>query len=111
MLAHRFSWILANGKIPDNLSVLHNCPGGDNPACVNPDHLFLGTQLDNGNDAARKKRFPYGEKHFFAKLKNEDVREIRRRAAAGESQKDLAKEYGISDVWHIVHRKKWKNVD
>ena len=52
--AHRVSWELANGAIPDGLWVLHNCPGGDNPSCVNPDHLYLGTNSDNIKDEIAK---------------------------------------------------------
>lgn len=62
--AHRFSWILANGDIkPSHLFVLHKC---DNPACVNPSHLFLGTAADNYWDSRRKKRQPRGPKRISA---------------------------------------------
>jgi hypothetical protein len=61
-LTHRYSWELHNGPIPDGLFVLHNCPGGDNPACANPAHLFLGTQADNVADMVRKGRAATGER-------------------------------------------------
>lgn len=62
LLAHRIAWVLRFGDIPDGLGVLHRC---DLPACVNPDHLFLGSQLDNARDMAKKRRgrkgsLPYG---------------------------------------------------
>lgn len=52
-LAHRFSWMIHNGKINKNMCVLHHC---DNPPCINPDHLFLGTIADNNHDAIKKGR-------------------------------------------------------
>lgn len=56
--AHRIAWILAYGAIPDGLYVCHNCPNGDNPACVNPAHLWLGSALENAQDCIQKGRKP-----------------------------------------------------
>lgn len=61
--AHRVSWLIHNGEIPPGKCVLHNCPGGDNPACVNPDHLWLGTQLENIEDARVKGQVQSGDNH------------------------------------------------
>ncbi len=60
---HRVAWELARGPIPNGLNVCHNCPGGDNPLCCNPAHLFLGTTADNMADAAVKGQMPTGERH------------------------------------------------
>lgn len=63
--AHRFVYFLFNGPIRESMMVLHNCPGGDNPACVNPDHMFLGMDAHNVHDCERKGRgvHPRGERH------------------------------------------------
>lgn len=108
--AHRASWIVHRGPIPDGLFVCHHC---DNRRCVNPAHLFLGTNADNMADAVAKDRWPhrYGPAHHSTKLSTEAVEAIRRRHAAGGSPKALAAEYGICHqyVWQLVARK-WRNV-
>lgn len=62
--AHRYSWFLANGSIPDGMKVLHRC---DNTSCVRPDHLFVGTQKDNVHDAIQKGRLNFGRRGRFEK--------------------------------------------
>lgn len=86
-IAHRVSWHISIGPIPDGIHVLHNCPGGDNPTCVNPSHLFLGTHLDN-------------------------VRAMFSRSAAGESSARIAKDFGISqgEVSMILNGKRWSHL-
>ena len=68
--AHRVSWMLHRGEIPEGVCVLHTC---DTPSCVNPDHLFLGTHKDNEQDKMRKGRKPVGEKIPWHKLSEDDV--------------------------------------
>jgi hypothetical protein len=116
--AHRFSWTLHYGPIPDGLYVCHRC---DNPACVNPAHLFLGTQADNMHDMVRKGRHAWkvgaeraarGERIGASKLTADDVRAIRVANATGATQRQLAGQYGLcqSTVWKIVHRLQWVHV-
>ncbi len=115
--AHRVAYVLTYGAIPDGLWVLHNCPGGDNRACVRPDHLFLGTHTDNMIDMWAKGRGkinpPWGESHPFAKLTEAQVMEIRARyEQGGITQSCLASEFGISQthVKDIVKGRKWKHL-
>jgi hypothetical protein len=100
--AHRVSWELHHGPIPDGMHVCHHC---DNPPCVNPAHLFLGTSGDNARDKARKGRAPTPG----AKLTYEIAQEIRRRHAAGEQGADLATDYGVtpSNIQYILRRDSW----
>jgi HNH endonuclease len=71
--AHRFSWTLHRGPVPDGLCVLHNCPGGDNPTCVNPEHLWLGSNRDNIEDRERKGRGAKGSRIAQSVLTEEVV--------------------------------------
>ena len=77
-LAHRVSWTLANGPIPDGLSVLHRC---DNPPCCNPSHLFLGTQADNIADRDRKGHQTSGDNHWTRRRGLNGLERERLRAA------------------------------
>lgn len=109
--AHRVSWEIAhNQKIPNDLYILHHC---DNPLCVNPNHLFLGTQKDNSDDMRSKGRavYPHDETHPFAKLNWAKVKEIRYKSSNGISQKELAKEYDVNKttIWQVIHRKCWRD--
>lgn len=113
-LAHRVAWYIAHGELPGAARVLHTC---DNPACVRPDHLFLGTMRDNSQDMLAKGRNKYvahpGEANGQAKLTEGQVREMREKyAAGGVTQAQLAKEYEISQALahFVVTRKAWKHV-
>jgi hypothetical protein len=107
--AHRFSYELANGPIPDDLVVCHHC---DNRACVNPAHLFVGTQADNMADAATKGRIRAGEDHHNSKLTSADVRVIREWHPAGWSLDDLAAAFGVSRslISQVLSRQIWAHV-
>jgi hypothetical protein len=108
-LTHRVSWELAFGEIPENLCVCHKC---DNPLCVRPDHLFLGTHQENMCDMANKNRAPRntGEKSGTHKLNWQNIISIRDAYSNGRKiQTELAKDYGVSQstIWQIVNYKTW----
>lgn len=90
-LAHRWMYELTHGLLPPDMHVCHRC---DNPSCVRPEHLFLGTNNDNMQDKCRKGRQPIGSAHGMAKLSNEQVRFIleRREVKTGE----IARRFGVS---------------
>lgn len=107
--AHRFSWELHNGALPEGACVLHKC---DVRMCVNPDHLFLGTRTDNQADAARKGRMPRGARHWNAKLTSEDVVEIERMLRSGMSHAQIASHYDVcrQTVSSIKAKRLWRHV-
>lgn len=109
--AHRFSYELHYGPIPDGLLVCHHC---DNPPCVRPDHLFLGTQADNNRDKMIKGRHraAHSETHHSAKLTNTQVQEIRILSANGSSRKSVAEIFNVTTgtISHIVTGRNWQHV-
>lgn len=108
-LAHRFAWTLVFGEIPDGLCVCHRC---DNPPCVNPDHLFLGTHTDNMRDCIAKGRMAHGERVGGAKLTPQKVRQMRGLYDTGTSVARLSRMFGVvsGTVCYVVHRRHWKHV-
>jgi hypothetical protein len=111
-LVHRVSYQEFVGPIAPGEFVCHNCPGGDNPSCFNPEHLYVGTAQDNNSDTVRKGRFSVGEGHYATTLSGDDVREIRRRRESGERQKDLAREYKVdpATISNIIKGVTWKHL-
>ena len=132
--AHRVSFVLAKGEIPPKIRVLHHC---DTPACVRPDHLFLGTQLDNIRDMWAKGRSAHqtvphlmvhhgdrngsrtkperlwrGEKNANSKLREADVRAIRSLHDGGKTYREIAAQYGVSFplIGYICRRDIWRHV-
>lgn len=112
-LAHRLSYTLHKGPIPDGMHVCHTC---DNPACVNPDHLWIGTHQDNHKDKVNKGRASGGSlkgmAHNMRKLTDDSVREIRRLCSDGFTQTGVGRLFGVSQgqVWAIVTGRNWGHV-
>lgn len=110
--AHRFAYELAHGPVPRHLHVCHDCPGGDNPLCVNPSHMFLGTDRDNSDDKIRKGRGNRGERHGMTNLTQAQCDDIRRRyAAGGITQAHLGEVFGVNytTIGKIVRGKHWSS--
>ncbi len=117
MKAHRMAWILTHGKIPDNKLVLHKC---DNPPCVNPKHLWVGTYRDNTRDMIIKGRDNYighiglrGESSPFSRMKEDQVKLLRKMYKNKEgSTYKLAELFNISKstAWEIVANKNWVHI-
>jgi hypothetical protein len=111
-ITSRVSWIIHFGQIPDKLFVCHKC---DNRACVNPEHLFLGTNSDNMADMKTKDRQPkfYGEEHNRSKLTSSQVIEIRHLYSTGDcSFNKLARMFNVAkgNIVFIVKRKTWDHI-
>lgn len=111
-LAHRASWMVYRGPIPEGMCVLHHC---DNPACVNPDHLFLGSHRDNMADCAAKQRIRNGNQkgssNGHSKLTEQDIPNIRS-LSKSFSHSTIAKCFDVSrrTISAVVEGKNWKHV-
>lgn len=105
--AHRLSFETFKELIPPGMMVCHRC---DNPICINPEHLFLGTSRDNIDDMVSKRRQNFGARHPNAKLTESQVAEIRRLREGGLILADIASRFGIdlSQVGNIVNGKQWR---
>jgi hypothetical protein len=115
---HRLAWLLLRGAIPENLCVLHHC---DNPVCVNPEHLFLGTHRDNNLDMRAKGREnrnyegferARGSSNGNAKLEEEDIQVIKELHSSGHSLRQIGRMFGVSmfPIQQIVNGKAWNHV-
>ena len=108
--AHRWMYSLKNGPIPEGMHVLHKC---DNRACVNPTHLWIGTNADNMRDRDLKNRQPKGEANGGSVLTKSDVREIRKLIEQGKSQRYIAGLFDVdqTNIYQINVGKTWAWLD
>jgi DNA-binding Xre family transcriptional regulator len=109
-IAHRVAWVFFRGEIPPGVLVCHTC---DVPACVNPEHLFLGTHTDNARDREEKGRSMLGEKIHSARLSAEQVSRIKAMLAEGRMyMSELARAFGVtpSTISSIAKGVTWRHV-
>jgi len=106
---NRVSYLVFKGDIKDGLLVCHTC---DNPACLNPDHLYLGDSQTNCDDKAKRERQARGEKISISKLTGAQVLEIRKMHEVGYSQGQIAKLFDVyqTTISGIVRRRTWKHI-
>ncbi len=106
---HRVIWMLHNGSIPKGMEIRHTC---DNPPCVNPNHLLIGTPKDNTQDSINKNRraIQKGESHGRSKLTDNQIIQIR--LSINKTQLELANIYKVSQnaIWKIKHRITWTHI-
>lgn len=114
--AHRYSWELHNDeRLPSGVLVCHTC---DTPPCVRPDHLFLGTQLNNICDMLDKQRSPWRDREsdevralveLVRRLTDDQIAEARCRVASGETQRSVARDLGVdpSTISRLINRRHW----
>jgi hypothetical protein len=125
--AHRIAWFTCRGPIPKDKEVMHNCPGGDNPACCNPKHLLLGTKQEHADDKKAKGQYAHGtnhysqrhpekkvhgEQHGSAKLTEKLVLVVIDRLTNKEPNTSIAKDLHISPsvISSIKHNRTWKHI-
>lgn len=109
--AHRVAWTVTHGPIPSGMKVCHNCPDGDNTLCCNPSHLFLGTQKENMQDAAKKGRTYRKSVGVVFKLTEVDIPIIRERSKI-ESARSIARDLKVSPsaITAILRGERWAHV-
>lgn len=109
LLAHRVTYELTSGPIPDGMLLLHRCGNG---MCVRPDHLYPGTYQDNANDRDRHGNTTRGDRCHSARLTPVRVAEIRSRHADGESMRSLGRAFGVTRqaIRAVVSGRTWKHV-
>lgn len=107
-LMHRFIYEQCFGKIKEGLVIRHKC---DNPSCINPEHLEIGTHRDNVNDKVKRGRSTYGEKNPKSKLTEDEVREIRNNKIL--SVRELSEKYSVtmSAIRQIINYTTWKHIE
>lgn len=107
--AHRLSYLIHKGELPDAKHICHTC---DNPKCVNPDHLFVGTSQDNHDDMKAKGRHTYGEKSATVKSTTKEVLQMKAMIKAGVPQTKIAALFGLhqTTISKINRAERWKHL-